>query len=187
MTADKPLTERLDYFSAGASIMYSFFLACVRVFALYPTRHLRAAASTVDRSRLITPLALVCSALFAVHVLYLSLMPRFDYGYNMRASVALGMLHNAVWLLYTFSSLPLYPSGTGIKGRRRSRKPALAVAATMVAMSLELLDFPPWRRVLDAHSLWHLATAPIVVFWYEFLVQDARDEGWGLERDRLVL
>jgi hypothetical protein len=39
-------------------------------------------------------------------------------------------------------------------------------------------DFPPWGRVVDAHALWHLATVPIAVMWYDFLVLDALDDGW---------
>ena len=39
--------------------------------------------------------------LFAAHVSYLSLY-RFDYGYNMAASVAAGTLYTAIWLLWCF-------------------------------------------------------------------------------------
>lgn len=48
----------------------------------------------------------------------------------------------------------------------------------MGAMSLELLDFPPLGRILDAHALWHAATVPIGVLWYDFLIEDALDDGW---------
>ena len=51
----------------------------------------------------------------------------------------------------------------------------------MCAMSLELLDFPPIGRILDAHALWHAATVPIGEMWYNFLIEDALDEGWGLD------
>ena len=39
--------------------------------------------------------------LFSAHVSYLSLY-RFDYGYNMAASVAAGVLYTAIWLLWCF-------------------------------------------------------------------------------------
>jgi hypothetical protein len=45
--------------------------------------------------------------------------------------------------------------------------------ATTAAMSLELFDFPPYYRVIDAHSLWHLATIFIARGWYGFLIRDA--------------
>ncbi|EJD54041.1 Per1-like protein [Auricularia subglabra TFB-10046 SS5] len=196
-TRDKPFTEKMDYFSAGASIMYGFFMACVRVFGLYPpASRTRLTSGYVqhrtasERLRPLTLLTIVCGTFYALHVLYLSTAPRFDYGYNMRASVAVGMLHNVVWLLYSasppFPTVRLFPARSCEYRPPYASKPLIAVSSTMLAMSLELLDFPPWRRVLDAHALWHLATAPVVVYWYGFLVQDAKDEAWGSERDRLA-
>jgi hypothetical protein len=49
---------------------------------------------------------------------------------------------------------------------------------TMAATALELFDFPPWFGVIDAHSLWHLATAPIAVVWYDFILEDSLDPSW---------
>jgi hypothetical protein len=43
-------------------------------------------------------------------------------------------------------------------------------------MSLELLDFPPWKGMIDAHSLWHLGTVLPTVLWYNFLVRDAQED-----------
>jgi hypothetical protein len=40
------------------------------------------------------------------------------------------------------------------------------------ASMLELFDFPPYWGILDAHSLWHLATVPLGFQWYEFWRQD---------------
>jgi hypothetical protein len=61
-------------------------------------------------------------------------------------------------------------------------QPVIFVILTMVAMSLELLDFPPWRRILDAHALWHFSTIALIPFWYSFLIQDAVDDGWRPEK-----
>jgi hypothetical protein len=33
-------------------------------------------------------------------------------------------------------------------------------------MALELLDFPPFLWILDAHALWHLTTVPLIPLWY---------------------
>lgn len=57
----------------------------------------------------------------------------------------------------------------------------LAIAMTS-ASALEIFDFSPWWRVIDAHSLWHLATVPLIFWWYRFLIEDARDRGWGIEK-----
>jgi hypothetical protein len=47
----------------------------------------------------------------------------------------------------------------------------------MVAMSLELLDFPPLLQAVDAHALWHLSTVPIAYLYYRFQREDALDSG----------
>ena len=44
--------------------------------------------------------------------------------------------------------------------------PGLIVAWIILAMSLELLDFPPLGGMIDAHSLWHLGTVGPTVWWY---------------------
>ncbi len=59
---------------------------------------------------------------------------------------------------------------------------AMTVALTTAATTLEVFDFAPWARVLDAHALWHLATAPLAVLWYDFLLTDAQDAGWRGQR-----
>ena len=129
---------------------------------------------------------LLCSLAFLGHVSYLSLLPRFDYTYNMIFNLTVGMAHNLLWILYSLpSSVSLfsrYPGRSRSYRPRHAYKPALFALLTTCATALELFDFPPWGRVIDAHSLWHLATAPITVFWYDFLVEDACDEGWRLTK-----
>jgi hypothetical protein len=122
------------------------------------------------------------------HVAYLSALPRFDYSYNILANTIIGLSHNLLWLLYALPSRTFFNIKLNFlrrfPGQPRSYRPpyasraAYAVGATMLAMSLELLDFAPWRRVLDAHALWHLATIPIAFLWYDFLVRDVVDQGW---------
>ena len=47
------------------------------------------------------------------------------------------------------------------------------VVATALVFSLEALDFVPFLWTVDAHSLWHLATALLAPIFYSFLVDDA--------------
>lgn len=126
--------------------------------------------------------AAICILAFIGHVSYLTLLPRFDYTYNMAFNLAVGMTHNILWLVYSFpSSLSLirrFPSRAKSYRPKFVSQAAVFVLVTTAATALELLDFPPWARTIDAHSLWHLATVPIVPFWYQFLIDDALDEGW---------
>lgn len=42
----------------------------------------------------------------------------------------------------------------------------------MLAALLEVLDFPPYLSLFDAHSLWHAATVPLGFVWYKFVFTD---------------
>jgi hypothetical protein len=173
---DTPLTEKLDYYSAGLTILYSLYFSVVRLFHLYATPA-RPRPQLAFRAW-----SLVCIVAYAAHVAYLSLSARFDYSYNIAANVALGMAHNVLWLAFALPvSMSLFRR---FAARDRTYRPwyagraASAVALTTAATCLELFDFPPWRRIVDAHALWHLATAPLAVLWYDFLITDALDPGW---------
>ncbi|KAF8328836.1 Per1-like protein [Cantharellus anzutake] len=192
---DKPTSEKLDYFSAGLAILFSLFVALVRVLHLYRPPIRKHAHGFPPRAPPYRGLAIIFSVLYICHVSYLSLAPRFDYGYNIVVNVVVGMVHNFLWVLFSvpftpFQRYPSRPNSRGFKpyphslyGTQKSGKwrgtPAIIALLTTLATSLELFDFPPWRRVIDAHSLWHLATAPIAVLWYRFLVQDSLDDGWA--------
>ena len=102
----------------------------------------------------------------------------------MTANLVVGLTHNLLWLADSVapgSLLRRFPGEARGYRPRCANKPALFALLTTAATALELLDFAPWGRVIDAHSLWHLATVPIAVFWYDFLVEDACDEGWRIK------
>ncbi|KAG1819798.1 Per1-like protein [Suillus subaureus] len=149
-TRDLPSTEKLDYFSAALVILYSLYHTVLRLFNQYPTR------SCEDGRIQRTPVHLlwssVCIVAYLTHVTYLSVLPRFDYAYNMAFNLTIGFTHNLLVAAF--------------------------VALTTAATALELFDFPPWGRIIDAHALWHLSTAPIAKFWYDFLIEDSLDDGW---------
>ena len=157
-TRDFSVTETLDYFAAGASIFYGLFYTPVRVFRLDRR-------SPVKQSLLRVWTAL-CVVLFVGHVSYLTFW-RWDYTYNMAANVAAGIVQNLLW------------TGFSIRTYRRLKKPwtawpGLIVAWIILAMSLELLDFPPVAGMIDAHSLWHLGTVGPTVWWYKYVARGSQ-------------
>jgi hypothetical protein len=154
---DKPITEKLDYFSAAAFLVFQVYVAIVR---LLPMRRY---------GRILA--AIVLSVVFICHVSYLSFWT-FDYGYNMAFSVVVGILHNLLWICWSAST---YASSSLAKHRPPSHvwRPALILVALSSLTALELLDFPAIGRALDAHALWHLSTVPIAGLWYHFLEDDA--------------
>ncbi|TFY72548.1 hypothetical protein EVG20_g483 [Dentipellis fragilis] len=188
-TRDTPITEKLDYFSAALAIMYSLYFSVIRLFHLYPVRRrnpLSGASRSVDKPFLFYVWTAACTFTYVAHVSYLSLAPRFDYTYNIIFGLVLGMTHNILWLAYALpASLSLFRRfATQPKSYRPfyANEAAKAVILTTAATCLELFDFPPWKRIIDAHSLWHLATAPLVVLWYDFLLMDSQDKGWKEHR-----
>jgi hypothetical protein len=150
---DFAATEQLDYFGAGASVLYSLYYAAVRVFRLdLPTKRRRSVL------RLWTVL---CCSLYAGHVAYLKLW-KWDYTYNMEANLVVGMVHNLLWTYFSWTRW------------RETRQtwtiwPSMLVAWIMTAMSMELLDFPPLWGAVDAHSLWHFGTIGPAIIWYKYV------------------
>ena len=183
-TRDFDVTEKADYFAAGASVLYGLYYSLIRIFRLdkpYP----------LSKRTMLRLWTFICIALYVAHVAYLTLW-RWDYTYNMAANVALGIVQNVLWSWYS------------IRRYHRLKKPwaawpGLIVAWIVVAMSLELLDFPPLGGWIDAHSLWHLGTVGPTIWWYRcvdlttalqfvtaqpqrsrFLIKDAQEEIQGM-------
>ncbi len=150
-TRDFRITEQLDYFAAGASILYGMYYAAVRVFRLdRPTRRSRSA---------LRAWTCLCLALYAAHVAYLKLWD-WNYTYNMAANVITGVLQNSLWTWFSY-----------VRWRESRRAwailPGITVTWIMMAMGFELMDFPPLWGAIDAHSLWHLGTIAPTVMWYK--------------------
>ena len=185
-----PWTEKLDYFSAASAIMYALYSVVVRMFHLYTNSGSRPTSSSYSQPstphRALKPWATICLITYIGHVTYLSILPRFNYSYNMAFNLGLGLAHNILWTIYSLPSsrslLPRYPF------RHKAYRPPFVgkvfifVLLTTAATALELLDFPPWMFIIDAHALWHFSTVPITKFWYDFLVEDALDDGWKLQK-----
>jgi hypothetical protein len=158
-TRDFILTERLDYFAAGASVMYGLYLAPIRIFRL-DKKSTRPVLGRFDNSAILRIWTVTCISLYLAHVSYLSFVT-WDYTYNMAANVCVGALQNVLW------------SWFGISSYIRVKKlwaawPGLIVTWVILAMSLELLDFPPLGGYLDAHSLWHAGTVLPTMWWYRY-------------------
>lgn len=201
-TRDKPFTERMDYFSAGAVVLGGLFYAICRLLRIGPG------------SVAFKILVRTFSGALTLHILYLS-FGRFDYSYNMKANILVGVSNSLLWLTYSFkpelfsssgytngrfdrlrsspqlstgsishihhnggsppvpvsTPNPLPPSSS----RKSKRQLQLILALLWLATLLEVLDFPPIWRALDAHALWHAATVPIARMWYTWLIEDARE------------
>ncbi|KAI4110757.1 MAG: hypothetical protein LQ339_001033 [Xanthoria mediterranea] len=160
-TRDFNATEKLDYFAAGASVLYGLYYTPIRIFRLDQRK-------PPAKATLLRLWTLICASMYVAHISYLTLW-RWDYTYNMAVNVAVGVVQNILWSWFS------------VKRYQKLKKPwaawpGMIVAWIVLAMSLELLDFAPVRGLLDAHSLWHLGTVGPTIWWYNFLVRDAQQD-----------
>eukprot|EP01116_Phalansterium_solitarium_P009034 TRINITY_DN2303_c0_g2_i1.p1 TRINITY_DN2303_c0_g2~~TRINITY_DN2303_c0_g2_i1.p1 ORF type:complete len:338 (+),score=75.59 TRINITY_DN2303_c0_g2_i1:102-1115(+) len=145
-TKDTMLTERLDYFSAGLTIVFILYLAITRIFVLR-----RSTQAFV---------AVPFGAFAAYHLYYMNFVS-FDYGWNMQVLIAAAVLHGMAWTTWCLWIRP--PHATKL----------LAPLLVMSAMSVfEIFDFPPLFGYLDPHSIWHLAIVASSVLWTRFIMAE---------------
>ena len=151
-TRDFDITEKLDYFAAGASVLYGLYYTPIRIFRLDQKR-------PPVKPTLLRLWTLICVSLYAAHVSYLTFW-RWDYVYNMAANVAAGVVQNILWSVFSYMTYQKLK-------KPWAAWPGMIVAWIILAMSLELLDFPPLGGMIDAHSLWHLGTVVPTIWWYK--------------------
>ena len=149
---DVDLTERLYYLSTSAQAVYGLYYAPIRVFRLeYPERLGGYAGAIL---RFWTTLCVSAyAALFAYQVLW------FDRPVIIAATVVLEIAAAAIWT--AFASYRFL-----ITDELWTAWPAFISGLNIAVLGLRSLDFPPWRRVIDAHAVRHLASAVPIFWWY---------------------
>lgn len=153
---DFNVTEKADYFAAGANVLYGTYIAPIQIFRLDDPD-----GNKPSKASLLRVWTVLCSLLYAAHVGFLTLV-RWDYTYNMAANIAVGIVANVLWIGFSYSRW----SKTG---KTWHAWPAMIVLCIVAAMSLEVLEFVPWRLMIDAHSLWHLGTVGPTIWWYRYV------------------
>ncbi|KAH1003025.1 hypothetical protein HUJ05_010974 [Dendroctonus ponderosae] len=116
------------------------------------------------RPQLVLLVSLGFLLFFLKHAAYLS-RGRFDYAYNIMLNINVGALTAIGWLVWSVKCHPKPPYVHSCQ---------LYVIFSGLVLLLELLDSPPWFFVVDYHALWHLATAPPLVYIYRFAMEDCR-------------
>jgi len=147
-TRDTHFTEMMDYFCAFSTVLFSLLAFFLRIVGTHSV------------------LTILVSSLFTVffsHHIYHMAFIHFDYGYNMAVNVCVGGVNCVCWLGWFYRH---YDDGPHV------RKGVGAVLVLTASVLLELLDFPPLLWAVDSHALWHLATAPLPLLWYQFAAGD---------------
>lgn len=192
-TRDYLVTEHLDYYFAGLTVLSLFHGVASRYFKLY--RHERIIA------RWIFTLTCISAYVYHVHRLYTD----WSYTYNMRANIAVGLSQNVFYGLLCFALYSKYynleqsenkiqlahlnyidvkktilPSFFARSSKLFSLYPLLLCFIVLCGMSLEIFDFAPiFFDLVDAHSLWHLVTiVPVYMGWYDWWIWDVYENIW---------
>lgn len=191
---DFEITEKLDYYFAGLTVLSGFYGIFSRVFKLYlPRKWLSKAVFT-----------LVCLAAYSAHIYRLE--TDWLYTYNMQVNISVGVLQYILWGIGCFrlftdyynmeqedtkseniSHLQYIQRGRMLFCDFYSKSPKLyslyplnLCFIVILGMSLEIFDFPPIFGLFDAHSLWHLVTIiPIYYGWYDWMLWDANENIWA--------
>ncbi|KAI5957729.1 hypothetical protein KGF57_002995 [Candida theae] len=192
-TRDYPVTEHLDYYLAGATILSTFHALGSREFSLHKRENqiYQWAFSTL------------CISAYVYHVQ--RLYRDWSYTYNMRANLTLGVFQNIFYCLIVFKLYSRYyyleqstkqtnqnhlkyidfkrillPSFYSASAKLYALYPLLLCTIVVLGSLLEIFDFPPiCYDLVDAHSLWHLVTIiPPYMGWYDWLVWDINENVW---------
>lgn len=188
------ITERLDYYFAGLTVLTGCYAIGFRYLRLYlPSRRLYAWLWKF-----------LCLGAYCAHIHRLT--TDWLYTYNMRANIFVGIVQNIMWGLTCFSLYTkFYEHETGDdkainlthlnyvqtkqvlmqsffakSSKLFSLYPLVLCGIVILGMSLEIFDFPPiLGDLVDAHSLWHLVTVfPALFGWYDWMLWDINENVW---------
>lgn len=185
------VTERLDYYFAGLTVLSGLYTITIRFFNLNQKCKMSHFFSVT----------VVFISIYIAHVY--RLVVDWLYTYNMQANVTVGIVQNIIMGLLCYRLYSQYYqrpiSNIHMKYSQRillasffhksdklfSLYPMFLGAIVVIGMSLEIFDFPPILQLIDAHSLWHLVTIfPVIYGWYEWLIWDCL-ENIGKEQSKI--
>ncbi|KAI5967891.1 hypothetical protein CANMA_002659 [Candida margitis] len=193
-TRDYPVTEHLDYYLAGATILSTFHALGSRLFSMYKRKN----------QIYQWTFSILCLSAYTYHVQ--RLYRDWSYTYNMRANITIGLCQNLFYCLIVFKLYSKYyyieqeskqvnqnhlkyidfkriilPSFYTRSAKLYTLYPLMLCTIVVLGSLLEIFDFPPiFHDLIDAHSLWHLVTIiPPYMGWYDWLVWDIDENVWS--------
>lgn len=166
---DLIITEKMDYFFAGMTVLTGFRAIFARMTRLYQFPQL---------NHLFTG-----SVIFIFFLHLLRLYIDWSYTYNMRFNIFFGILQYGLLIMLSIQNYRYLQSNkvNAKKSAYLSQSklfiklclvPVLLVVSTSMAMSLELFDFFSYEFQIDAHAIWHLCTIWPSWVLYEFFLSD---------------
>lgn len=148
---DLNITEKLDYYFAGLTVLSGFHYLMIRTFHLYedPKKSMK--------------VSVVCVGMFLFHLIRLTY--DWSYTYNMQANVFVAILQYSLFGVLSYRHFKKGNTELGVM-------PILLLASVIFGMSFELFDFYSIKFQVDAHAIWHLVTILPGFYLYEFFYKD---------------
>eukprot|EP00039_Didymoeca_costata_P012677 m.183616 g.183616 ORF g.183616 m.183616 type:complete len:331 (+) comp15547_c0_seq2:4167-5159(+) len=161
-TRDITITERLDYFAATLSIMFTFYASIIQILGI----------------KFLVLIGTPMCIAYCMHVTYLMTADYFDYGWNMK--------FNAIPVV---SMIPLWSLRWAFYRRKEPHvwKACAFVIMLPFAAACEVFDFPPLWNFLDAHALWHALTIPLGYLWGQFVLDQLDDQQRKYKQDSKII
>ncbi|KAG7194858.1 uncharacterized protein KQ657_003962 [Scheffersomyces spartinae] len=175
---DNAVTETLDYFGANGILLANFNAIAILLLKYY---------RSLKWTRLCQ---FVCVLAYVFHVA--SLLKQWDYQYNMKFGLTVGITSSLLWTWHTIQTnriftkhypvlnnlIELLPYETKVltlaHNKIRSRLiPWIPLVCNLIVLGgvlLEVFDWHPLGRLVDAHSCWHLITIFPNFIWYDWIV-----------------
>lgn len=152
---DLLITERLDYFFAGATVLSGFHALLIRVLRL----------DLNDSRRKLVNWG--CCLLYLFH--FCRLNYDWSYTYNMQANVFIAVLQYALFLVLAYQH---YSQPRTSSSKSLYLTPIFLIISVVFGMSFEIFDFINLTFQIDAHAIWHLTTIIPSYYLYDFFYND---------------
>ena len=166
---DTYFTEKMDYYSAFSLVMFQFYAFFFRLLRL--KKHF-----LIQLTLYI--ISIYCVYFYCSHIYYLNFI-NFDYNYNLKVNIVLGVTNSICWLVWSFYQYYFL-------NKKYVWRCVLSLVLVNLALPLEVLEFAPIWWTIDTHAIWHLCTICIPFYWYEFIFDDNNriDLEYGYSRIR---
>lgn len=80
----------------------------------------------------------------------------------MKVCIGMGLTQLLIWAVWA-----------GVTRHPSRWKLWVVAAGGGLAMLLDIYDFPPYLKFVDAHALWHATIIPLTFLWWSFIRDDA--------------
>lgn len=158
---DLLITEKLDYFFAGGTVLSGFYAVSMRLLL---------GNDKQKQKRYGFAGFLVCILIFSAHILRLYF--DWSYTYNMRFNIFFGLLQYIMLITLGITNYLKHRNNKYLSLYKLSITPIMLVVFTGLSMSFELFDIFIPEIQLDSHAIWHGLTIWPSFKLYEFFIAD---------------